>query len=140
MIVVHNNLTIPDSELQFTFSRSGGPGGQNVNKVNSKATLRWNVMSSQSLPDDLRNRFVARFRNRLTQDGDLLVTSQRYRDQPKNIDDCLEKVAAMLREVLVPAKKRRATKPTRGSQRRRLQDKRHRGMKKENRRGGGFGD
>src|SRR5262245_30559377 len=123
MIFVNERLVIPDAEVQFTFSRSGGPGGQNVNKVNSKATLRWNVKNSPSIPDDLRQRFVSRFSNRLTHDGDLVVTSQRFRDQPKNVDDCLEKVATMLREVLVPAKKRRATKPTRGSQRRRLQDK-----------------
>ena len=134
MITVNDRISIPDSELQFTFSRSGGPGGQNVNKVNSKATLRWKVVASPSLPDDIRNRFIARFRNRLTQEGDLLVTSQRYRDQPKNVDDCCDKVAAMLREVLIPPKRRRATKPTYGSRVRRLQNKRQQGAKKEGRR------
>ncbi len=140
MIVVNDRLVIPDAELQFTFSRSSGPGGQNVNKVNSKALLRWNVVASPSLPEDLRTRFIAKFRPRLTQDGDLLVTSQRYRDQPKNVDDCCEKVAAMLREVLVPPKRRRATKPTRGSRVRRLNDKRQRGSKKEGRQQKDFGD
>src|SRR5688572_23004504 len=104
MIVVNERLSIPDSEVQFTFARSSGPGGQNVNKVNSKALLRWNVVASPSLPPDLKTRFLEKFRHRLTQDGDLLVTSQRYRDQPKNVDDCCDKVAAMLREVLVPRK------------------------------------
>jgi ribosome-associated protein len=134
VIVVNNHLAIPDSELQFTFARSGGPGGQNVNKVNSKALLRWNVVSSSSLPEDVRSRFLAKFRHRITQSGDLLVASQRYRDQPKNVADCCEKVAAMLREVLVPPKRRRATKPTKGSRLRRLQDKRQQGAKKEGRR------
>jgi ribosome-associated protein len=140
MIAVNDRLIIPDGELQFTFSRSSGPGGQNVNKVNSKATMRWNVTQSPSLPDDVRARFIARFRNRITHEGDLLITSQRYRDQPKNIADCCDKLAAMLREVLVPPKRRRATKPTRGSKVRRLEAKRQRGMKKEGRRGGSFGE
>jgi ribosome-associated protein len=140
MIAVNDRLIIPDGELQFTFSRSSGPGGQNVNKVNSKATMRWNVTQSPSLPDDVRARFIARFRNRITHEGDLLITSQRYRDQPKNIADCCDKLAAMLREVLVPPKRRRATKPTRGSKVRRLEAKRQRGMKKEGRRGGFFGE
>jgi ribosome-associated protein len=134
MIVVNDRLSIPDAEVQFTFARSGGPGGQNVNKVNSKALLRWNVVSSPSLPPDLKTRFLEKFRHRLTQEGDLLVTSQRYRDQPKNVEDCCDKVAAMLREVLIPPKRRRATKPTYGSRVRRLQDKRQQGAKKEGRR------
>jgi len=140
MIVVNERVSIPDAELQFTFARSSGPGGQNVNKVNSKALLRWNAVASTSLPQDVKTRFLAKFRHRLTQDGDLLVTSQRYRDQPKNIEDCCEKVAAMVREVLIAPKRRRATKPTRGSRVRRLQDKRQQGSKKEGRRQQGFGD
>lgn len=140
MIIVNDRLVIPDSEFQFTFARSSGPGGQNVNKVNSKALLRWNVVASPTLPEDLRARFLAKFRHRVTQDGDLLVTSQRYRDQPKNVADCCEKVAAMLREVLVPPKRRRATKPTRGSRVRRLNAKRQQGSKKEGRRQSHFGD
>jgi ribosome-associated protein len=134
MIFVNDRLVIPDHELQFTFSRSSGPGGQNVNKVNSRATLRWNVRSSPSLPDDLRERFIGRFASRLTQNGDLLVSSQKYRDQPRNVEDCCRRVAAMLREVLVPPKRRRATRPTRGSQVRRLKTKRERSAKKESRR------
>lgn len=134
MIVVNDRLSIPDAELQFTFARSGGPGGQNVNKVNSKALLRWNVVASPSLSPDVKARFLQKYRHRLTQDGDLLVTSQRYRDQPKNVDDCCDKVAAMLREVFIPPKRRRATKPTYGSRVRRLQNKRQQGAKKEGRR------
>lgn len=140
MIAVNDRLVIPDAELQFTFTRSSGPGGQNVNKVNSKANLRWNVQESPSLSDDLRARFIAKFRSRLTQEGELVITSQRYRDQPKNIEDCCQKVAEMLREVLVPPKRRRATKPTRGSQLRRLTDKRQKRLKKEGRRGTSHGE
>lgn len=138
MITVTERIVIPDSELQFTFARSGGPGGQNVNKVNSKATLRWKVSTTTALAPDVRDRFMARYRSRLTLEGELLVTSQRFRDQPKNIEDCQEKVAALIREVLVPPKKRRPTKPTRGSQQRRLNDKRQQRLKKEGRRSGDF--
>lgn len=137
MITVTERIVIPESELEFTFARSSGPGGQNVNKVNSKATLRWKVVETTALPIDVRERFVNRFRSRLTLDGDLLVTSQRYRDQSQNIEDCREKVAAMVREVITPPKRRRPTKPTRGSQQRRLNDKRQHRLKKEGRRSGG---
>lgn len=130
MLVGRRGLVIPDDEFTFTYSRSGGPGGQNVNKVNSKATMHWNVQQSPSLPEDVRRRFLARFRSRLRTDGVLVLSSQRYRDQPKNTADCLEKVAAMITEVLTPPKKRRATRPTRGSRERRLKAKKLRSQSK----------
>jgi ribosome-associated protein len=139
MLVVTPTLTIPDEDLHFTFSRSSGPGGQNVNKVNSKATLHFSVRHSTSLPPGVRERFVQKFGSRLTNEGDVVITSQESRDQPKNIDSCLEKLRGMILEVLHPPKKRRATKPTKGSKRRRVEAKKRRSQVKEGRKGR-FGD
>jgi ribosome-associated protein len=135
MLPITSRITIPDAELSFTVARSGGPGGQNVNKVNSKATLRWNPGTSLALPDEVRERFLKRFSSRLTNEGDLLIVSQESRDQPKNIATCLEKLKAMIAEVLTPPKKRRPTKPTKGSKVRRLKDKKQRSEVKAGRRG-----
>ena len=97
---ITSRIVIPDEELGFSFARSSGPGGQNVNKVNSKATLRWNPTISAALPDDVRTRFLARYASRLTNEGEILITSQESRDQPKNIAICLEKLRAMIAGVL----------------------------------------
>ena len=134
MLVVSPRVRVPQSEFEFSYARSSGPGGQNVNKVNSKATLRWPVTRSPSLPEDVRQRFLTRFASRLTSEGELLVTSQRYRDQPRNIADCLEKLRAMLAAVAVPPKPRRKTRPTKASGERRLKGKRATGEKKHSRR------
>jgi ribosome-associated protein len=130
MIVVNSRISIPRSELRMTFARSGGPGGQNVNKVNSKVTIHWPVATSPSLPDDVRQRFLARFANRITNDGELVLTSQETRDQPTNIEDCLSKLREMVLSVASAPKKRRPTKPTKGSQRRRLESKKGRSQTK----------
>ncbi len=134
MLVVNERLSIPLTELHFTFARSGGPGGQNVNKVNTKATLRWAVTASPSLPDDVRERFMSKYRHRVTKDGELVTSSQRYRDQGRNVADCLAKLREMLEAALVVPKKRKPTKPSRGAKRRRLQEKRQRSQKKDLRR------
>jgi ribosome-associated protein len=124
MLVVNSQLQVPLAEFEITFARSGGPGGQNVNKVNSKATLRWGVRTTLSLPEAVRERFLQKFASRLTIEGDLLVTSQRFRDAPRNLQDCLEKLRTMLLAAANPPKRRRATRPTRGSVERRLSGKR----------------
>jgi len=134
MLVVTPRLKIPLREFRFTFARSSGPGGQNVNKLNTKATLRWPVLRSGSLPEPVRKRFLARYRRRVTAEGDLLITSQRFRDAGRNVADCLEKLRQMLAEVAVAPKVRKATRPTRASVRRRLEDKRKRSRKKQSRR------
>src|SRR5438445_11714747 len=126
MLQVNEAIAIPESEFTWSFVRSGGPGGQNVNKVASKAVLRWPVVASPSLPEHVRARLIALNRRRVTIDGDLVITSQRYRDQERNRQDCLEKLAELVRHAAALPKPRRATRPTRGSKTRRLAAKKHR--------------
>jgi len=134
MLIVTPGIKIPMREFTFTFARSGGPGGQNVNKVNTKATLRWPVRTDKSLPEAVHGRFLAKYAGKLTTDGDLLITSQRFRDAGRNVADCLEKLRRMLSRVAEAPKMRRPTKPTKGSVRRRLEHKRHQSSRKHRRR------
>lgn len=134
MLIVNNRIRVPLSEFEFTYARSSGPGGQNVNKVNSKVLLRWPMVASTCLPAEVRERFLARFASRLTTEGELLLTSQRYRDQGRNIQDCLDKLREMIQSVVARPKVRRPTKPTKGSQVRRTTAKRENAQKKQGRR------
>jgi len=134
MLIVTPKLKIPLREFQFTFARSSGPGGQNVNKLNTKALLRWPVMSSPSLPEAVRQRLIAKARRRITSEGDLLIVSQRFRDAGRNVADCLEKLRELLREAAKPPKPRRPTKPTQASRRRRREQKQRQSRKKQQRR------
>jgi ribosome-associated protein len=133
-LFVTPQLRVPFGEFSFTFARSGGPGGQNVNKVNSKAVLRWRVLESPSLDERVRARFVEQNRHRVTEAGDFILTSQRFRDQPKNIADCHEKLRELLARAAAQPKRRKPTRPTAGSRRRRLSDKRLRSAAKHLRR------
>jgi len=126
---------IPESELTFTYARSSGPGGQNVNKTASKATLRWSPFASRALPPDVRERFVRAHASRLTTEGELVLHGQRHRDQARNAADCVAKLAEMLRAVARPKRARRPTRPSRGATERRLREKRRRGESKRERRG-----
>ena len=132
-IVVTPRVTIPAGELALAFARSGGPGGQNVNKVSSKVELRWNPTTSAALGDDDRAWLVARLRSRLTSDGTLIVTSTATRDQAKNRDDATSKLALIVRAALDRPRPRRATRPSRAVKRRRVADKRHRAEIKRSR-------
>ena len=132
-IVVTPRVTIPAGEVALAFARSGGPGGQNVNKVSSKVELRWNPTTSAALTDDDRAWLVHRLRSRLTSDGTLIVTSTATRDQGKNRDDATSKLALIVRAALDRPKPRRATRPSRSAKRRRLADKRHHAEIKRNR-------
>ena len=133
MLVVNNRLKIPLREFRFTFARSSGPGGQNVNKLNTKALLHWAVMKSPSLPEAMRQRLLAKHRRRVNSEGELQIVSQRFRDAGRNVADCLEKLRRMLAEAAVPPKPRKPTRPTRASVRRRLDQKRRRSRKKQQR-------
>lgn len=139
-LVVRPGLEIPTSEFEFSFMRSSGPGGQNVNKVSTKARLRWLVEETESLPEAVKERFTARYHRRLTNEGELILTSQRYRDQSSNVGDCLLKLREMIDAVVDVPKPRKKTKPSRGSKERRLKEKRKRGQRKEMRKPPKFSD
>ncbi len=127
-------MDVPIDEIEFSYARSSGPGGQNVNKVNSKAILHWSISTSSSLPQDVKSRFLSKYARRITSDGYLVLTSQRYRDQARNISDCLDKLSAMLTSVCTPPKKRKRTQPSQASKRKRLEEKRSHSKKKLSRR------
>src|SRR5689334_4706823 len=126
MLEINDQLRIPDTELEWSFVRSGGPGGQDVNKVASKAVLRWNLAASPSVPEAVKARLRAHHRRRITAEGELVLTSQRYRDQERNRQDCLDKLRELVLQAATPPRPRRPTKPSRGSREARLRAKRRR--------------
>lgn len=128
------SLSIPLEELTWEYARSGGPGGQNVNKVNSKATLRFRPSLNLSLPNPVRERLLVATASRLTGEGELLISSQLTRDQERNREDCLNKLRTLILTAARPPKPRRATKPTRASQENRLETKKRRSETKQQRR------
>jgi ribosome-associated protein len=136
-LVINPQIVIPASELAVTFARSSGPGGQNVNKVNSKAILRWNVQTTNSLRPEIKARFQASFSTRITQSGEIVISSDRFRDQGRNLSDCYEKLRKLIHASLVAPTKRRKTRPTRGSVEDRLANKRQKSHQKQMR---GFRD
>jgi ribosome-associated protein len=134
MLIINQRIAIPLDELHFSYARSSGPGGQNVNKVNSKAILHWNVTTSPSLPEAVRRRMLEQQKTRINNDGELLITSERHRDLSLNKQDCLEKLSTMLKKAASPPRVRRRTKPTKASRQRRLNNKKAVGEKKARRR------
>ncbi|MDR1922864.1 MAG: aminoacyl-tRNA hydrolase [Planctomycetaceae bacterium] len=133
MIIINSTLKIPFDEIQFSYARSSGPGGQNVNKVSSKAVLRWSPAKlTESEIERLRELYP---RYWSTSSGEIVISSQRYRDAIKNKSDCLDKFVAMLGEVVKKKKKRIPTKPTKNSIKRRLENKSKNSAKKRNREG-----
>ena len=133
MLQVTPALVIPDDELVERFVRSGGPGGQNVNKVSTAVELRFDVARSPSLPEAVRARLLARRDRRLTDDGVLVLSAQRFRTQERNREDARERLGALIAAATVAPKKRIATKPTRGAKERRLGAKRERATVKRQR-------
>jgi ribosome-associated protein len=133
MLVINQKLAIPLKEISLSFSRSGGPGGQNVNKVNSKVTLHWKVSANATLPDAVKHRFAERYKNRINGEGDLVLSSQRFRDQGRNVADCLSKLRAMVEEVAKPPTVRKKSRVSLGAKRRRLENKRRVSEKKSTR-------
>jgi len=125
MIRILSGLSIPDEELMFTASRSGGPGGQNVNKVSTRVTLRFNVKASRSLSDDQKRRVLSSLATRISGEGVLRVVSQRTRSQAVNRDAAELRFAELLRQALAPPKLRRRTAVPASKRRSRVEEKRH---------------
>jgi ribosome-associated protein len=134
MLEVNERIRIPPEEFEWSFARSGGPGGQNVNKVASKAVLHWDVANSPSVPADVKARFTQQQRQRITTQGVLVLSSERFRDQLRNREDCLEKLRELLARAAVIEKPRKKSKPTKASKRRRVEEKRRRSATKQTRR------
>lgn len=132
-LVIKEGLVIPEDQLRWTYARSGGPGGQNVNKVSSKAILRWRP-PADFLPPAAWSRFRKLAARYLTEEGEVVIASDEYRDQPRNVERSREKLRALILTALVAPKRRIATKPTKSSRLRRLDDKRRASDKKSSRR------
>ena len=134
MIPVCGNIAIQESEIQLDFIRSSGPGGQNVNKVSSGVQLRFDVAHSPSLPEEVRQRLMQLAGSRLTKEGVLVIEAQRYRTQDQNRQDAILRLVHLIRQAARRPKSRRPTRPTAGSKRQRLEEKRRRGAVKRMRR------
>jgi ribosome-associated protein len=131
---VSHTVTIPARELRWSASRSGGPGGQNVNKVSSKVDLRFDLEASEALTDTQKSRLRAAARNRLDEDGAIQIVVQDTRDQQKNLELARARLAELIRKSMVVPKARKKTRPSLGAKRRRLNDKKRVGDKKRDRR------
>lgn len=129
MLTISNQVTIPDTELEFSAIRAQGAGGQNVNKVSSAIHLRFNIRAS-SLPDFYKERLLKMQDHRITRDGVIVIKAQRFRTQEKNREDAVQRLQALIRKSAITQKTRRATKPTRSSQKKRMDSKTKRGRLK----------
>ena len=127
--VTAGRWTIPDHELEWTFGTSGGPGGQHANKASTRADLHWDIGDSGVLPADVKERVMNGLRNRIT-DGVLTVGSEESRSQWRNRSIARKRMGELIEEAARPPKRRKRTRPTRASQRRRLESKRRRSEKK----------
>lgn len=134
MLEVDDRIRIPLDELDFQYVRSSGPGGQNVNKVATKAVLRWAVGDSTSLPGPVRARFMERHANRINAEGELVISCDNTRSQAQNTATCLERLRELIAEVVDPPRPRKPTRPSLGAKRRRLANKRRLADKKKKRR------
>ena len=134
MLIITSSMRIPLSEIEFHFSRSGGKGGQNVNKVETKVELLFDVSGSPSLSDHMRELVLKNLQSRIDADGRLRIISQESRSQWKNREHALSRFADLLRSALKPVKKRVPTRVSRGAKQKRLDQKKRRGEIKRMRR------
>lgn len=135
MIRVTDAISLNESEILMEFIQASGPGGQNVNKVATAARLRFDVRSSPSLPEEVRQRLTRLAGRRMTEDGILIIEASRHRTQEQNRADALERLVALVRQAAHRPRPRRSTRPTLASQQRRLEYKKQRGAVKRLRRG-----
>jgi len=126
MLHITRNIAINENEITFSFIRSSGPGGQNVNKVATAAQLRFDVKNSPSLSEAVKKRLIRLGGSRITDDGVLTITAQRFRTQERNRIDGLERLTALIRKAATPPKPRRKTRPPKKSIEKRIQDKKSR--------------
>jgi ribosome-associated protein len=129
-IHITRSLSIDPSEIEESFVRASGPGGQNVNKVASAVQLRFNLAANTSLPEPVKRRIAGLAGSRLTKDGVIVITANSHRDQPLNRADALERLVALLRAGVFVPKPRIATRPTLASKKRRLDKKTNRSVVK----------
>ncbi len=128
---INERVIIPGSELSVSTSRASGPGGQHVNKTSSRISLRWNLETSEALNDRERDRVRGRLRSRLVGDGEILIHVEAERSQHRNREIARERLAELVRDALLPIKKRVPTKPTLGSKARRIDSKKKRSIVKK---------
>jgi len=132
-LVINDKVEIPLSELVYTASRSSGPGGQHVNTSDTRIQLRWNVKESVALDETERALVLKVLASRLTEAGDLILASDSHRSQRRNREDVTQRLAALVREALIPPKPRKKTRPSRASRERRLDEKRKKSRTKKDR-------
>jgi len=138
MVEINQHVNIDENELEFSFIRADGPGGQNINKVSTAVQLRFDVMHSTSLPEEVKPQLIKLAGNRVTHNGILIIVAKRYRSQDRNREDALERFRNLVRKAFEKPKKRVKTKPSKAAQEERLKEKKRKSEIKRLRRSRSF--